>query len=117
MPVVWVFASISQLIGHSISRSIAMVVGGDGVDANPTSNGLPGAGFLQRLIDWTAQIGLWGSLGSILIGAAMFGLAQQSGNYAGASRGKHIVLGGAIGAAITGLAPAIVNLLFNASRG
>ena len=117
MPVVWVFASISQLIGHSISRSIGLVVGRDGVNANPTSNGLPGAGFLQRLIDWTAQIGLWGSLGSILIGAAMFGLAQQSGNYAGASRGKHIVLGGAIGAAITGLAPAIVNLLFNASRG
>ena len=113
MPVVWVFASI----GHSISRSIGLVVGRDGVNANPTSNGLPGAGFLQRLIDWTAQIGLWGSLGSILIGAAMFGLAQQSGNYAGASRGKHIVLGGAIGAAITGLAPAIVNLLFSASRG
>jgi hypothetical protein len=88
-----------------------------GVDANPTSDGLPGAGFLQRLIDWTAQIGLWGSLGSILIGAAMFGLAQQSGNYVGASRGKHIVIGGAIGAAITGLAPAIVNLLFNASKG
>jgi hypothetical protein len=93
--------------------SIAM----DGVNADPTSNGLPGAGFLQRLIDWTAQIGLWGSLGSILVGAAMFGMAQQSGNYVGASRGKHIVMGGAIGAAITGLAPAMVNLLFNASRG
>lgn len=89
----------------------------DGVDANPTSNGLPGAGFVQRLIDWTAQIGLWGSLGTILVGAAMFGVSQQAGNYVGASRGKQVVLGGAIGAAITGLAPAIVNLVFSASRG
>lgn len=87
------------------------------VDANPTSKGLPGASFLQRLIDWTAQIGLWGSLATILIGAAMFGLSQHAGNYVGASRGKHVVLGGAIGAALTGLAPAIVNLLFSASRG
>jgi len=109
-------ASTGHVIGDAVRGAVAMAVGGDGVNANPTSNGLPGAGFLQRLIDWAAQIGLWGSLGSILVGAAMFGLAQQSGNYAGASRGKHIVLGGAIGAAITGLAPTIVNLLFNASR-
>ncbi len=99
-----------------MSMAWIVVMLGD-VDANPTSEGLPGAGFLQRLIDWTAQVGLWGSLGSILIGAAMFGLAQQAGNYVGASRGKHIVIGGAIGAAITGVAPAMVNLLFSASRG
>jgi hypothetical protein len=95
-----------------IARLIA-----DGVNASPSANGLPGAGFLQRLIDWTAQIGLWGSLAAMLIGAAMFGMSQQAGNYLGASRGKHLVLGGAIGAAITGLAPSIVNLVFTASRG
>lgn len=89
----------------------------DGVNASPTANGLPGASFLQRLIDWTAQIGLWGSLAAMLGGAAIFGLSQQSGNYLGAARGKHLVLGGAIGAAITGLAPSIVNLVFSASRG
>jgi len=92
-------------------------VGAQGVDANPTSKGLPGAGFMQRVIDWTAQIGLWGSLATILVGATMFGVSQQAGNYLGASRGKHIVLGGAVGAAITGLAPTIVNLVFSASRG
>jgi hypothetical protein len=98
-----------------VLSSLTLVLGD--VTANPNANGLPGAGFLQRLIDWTAQIGLWGSLAAVLVGGAMFGLAQQAGNYVGASRGKHIVLGGAIGAAITGLAPTIVNLLFNASRG
>jgi hypothetical protein len=88
----------------------------DGVNATPSANGLPGAGFVQRLIDWTAQVGLWGSLVAMLIGAAMFGMSQQAGNYLGASRGKHLVLGGAIGAAVTGLAPTFVNLIFNASH-
>ena len=27
----------------------------DSVNASPSANGLPGAGFVQRLIDWTAQ--------------------------------------------------------------
>jgi len=94
--------------------SLAQVLGQ--VSANPNGNGLPGASFLQRLINWTAEVGLWGSLGAVLIGAAMFGLAQQGGNYVGASRGKHVVLGGVIGAAITGLAPTIVNLVFNAAH-
>ena len=100
-----------------VLAAITYRLGADGVNATPSANGLPGAGFLQRLIDWTAQIGLWGSLGAMLIGAAMLGLSQQAGNYAGASRGKHFVMGGALGAAITGLAPTIVNLVFNASRG
>ena len=101
----------------SVWMSVLAWVSADGVDANPTAKGLPGASFKQRLIDWIAQIGLWGSLGTILVGAAMFGVSQQACNYLGASRGKHIVLGGTIGAAITGLAPAIVNLVFDASRG
>jgi hypothetical protein len=101
---------------HVLATLISWV-SADGVDANPSAKGLPGASFVQRLIDWIAQIGLWGSLGTILIGAAMFGLSQQAGNYVGASRGKHVVLGGAIGAALTGLAPTIVNLVFSASRG
>jgi hypothetical protein len=100
-------------------RILTVIAGliADGVNASPSANGLPGAGFLQRLIDWTAQVGLWGSLAAMLIGAAMFGMSQQAGNYLGASRGKHLVFGGAIGAAITGLAPSIVNLVFTASRG
>ena len=105
-----------MVVGYVVA-TLGSWVGADGVNANPTARGLPGAGFVQRLIDWVAQIGLWGSLGTILVGAAMFGVSQQAGTYLGASRGKHIVLGGAIGAAITGLAPTIVNLVFDASRG
>jgi len=101
---------------HPLAAAVVRLLA-DGVTANPNANGLPGAGFVQRLIDWTAQVGLWGSLTAMLIGAALFGMSQQSGNYLGASRGKHLVVGGAIGAAVTGLAPTIVNLVFNASRG
>ena len=101
---------------YPVAAAVARLLA-DGVNANPNANGLPGAGFVQRLIDWTAQVGLWGSLAAMLIGAALFGMSQQAGNYLGASRGKHLVLGGAVGAAITGLAPNIVNLVFNASRG
>jgi hypothetical protein len=101
---------------HPLAAAVARLLA-DGVTANPNANGLPGAGFVQRLIDWTAQVGLWGSLTAMLIGAALFGMSQQTGNYLGASRGKHLVVGGAIGAAVTGLAPTIVNLVFNASRG
>jgi hypothetical protein len=100
---------------QTLASAVARVVA-DGVNASPSANGLPGAGFVQRLIDWTAQVGLWGSLAAMLVGAAVFGMSQQAGNYLGASRGKHLVLGGALGAAITGLAPTFVNLIFNASR-
>ena len=99
-----------------IATAVHALVHADGVDANPSAKGLPGADFVQQLIDWIAQIGLWGSLATILVGAAMFGVSQHAGNYMGASRGKHVVLGGAVGAAFTGLAPTIVNLVFRASR-
>ena len=58
------------------------------VHATPSSDGLPGAVLLQRMLDWLDQVALWGSLASVLVGAAIYGLAQQSGNYAGGYRGK-----------------------------
>jgi len=88
----------------------------DPVHTNPTSSGLPGGGFLQRLIDWGAQLALWGSLGAILIGAAMAGLGNQSGNYQWSSKGKWVALGGCVGAALVGLAPQLVNLFHEAGR-
>ena len=62
------------------------------VGADPTSDGLPGAQLLQQMINWLDQIALWGSLASILLGAAIYGLSQQSGNYAGGYRGKQLAL-------------------------
>ena len=87
------------------------------VNSTPSSSGLPGAQLLQQMINWLAQIALWGSLASILLGAAIYGLAQQSGNYAGGYRGKQLALAGALGACLTGVAPSAINLFFRAAGG
>jgi hypothetical protein len=87
------------------------------VHSAPSSDGLPGAQLLQQMVDWLAQIALWGSLGSILLGAAIYGLSQQSGNYAGGYRGKQLALAGAIGACLAGVAPTAINMLFRAAGG
>ncbi len=85
------------------------------VTLNPNSTGMPGATFAQTLIDWTGQIALWGSLLSILIGAAIYGLSQHVGNTYGASKGRLLALAGTVGAGLTGLAPTLVNLLHSAA--
>ena len=87
------------------------------VDVSPTSSGMPGADLLQQLLDWLSQVALWGSLARILIGAAVYGLAQQSGNPSGGYRGRQLALAGVIGACLAGVAPTAINLLFEAAGG
>lgn len=76
---------------------------------------MPGATLAQQLIDWLGQAALWGSLASILIGAAIYGIAQHAGNYDGSFKGRQLALAGAIGACLTGIAPSAINLLFRAA--
>ncbi len=78
---------------------------------------MPGADLVQQLVNWLGQIALWGSLASILLGAAIYGLSQQSGNYAGGFRGKQLALAGVIGACLAGVAPTAINLFFKAAGG
>lgn len=87
------------------------------VDATPTTAGMPGAELLQQMLDWLSQIALWGSLASILLGAALFGISQQSGNYAGGFRGKQLALAGVVGACLAGIAPTAINMFFTAAGG
>jgi hypothetical protein len=86
------------------------------VVVNPNSDGMPGADLIQKLLNWAQMIALWGSLGALLIGAAMYGLAREGGSYGGASRGKTLALGGVVGAILAGVAPTAVNMLFQAAR-
>ena len=86
------------------------------VDVNPTSEGMPGANLVKQLLSWLAQLALWGSLASILAGATVYGLAQNAANYNGAYRGKQLAVAGAIGAALAGLAPTAISMLFRAAR-
>lgn len=76
---------------------------------------MPGAAMMQQLLNWLSQVALWGSLASILAGAAVYGLSQNTGNYNGAFRGKQLAAAGAVGAILAGLAPTAVNLLFRAA--
>lgn len=83
----------------------------DGVSLNPSGD-MPGGELVQEIINWLGQLALWGSLASILCGAAVYGLSQQAGNFAGATKGKHLALAGVIGSALTGLAPFAINTIF-----
>ena len=85
------------------------------VSVSPTTAGMPGADIAQQLIDWLGQAALWGSLASILLGAAVYGLAEHSGNYNGSAKGRKLALGGVVGACLTGVAPSIVNMLYRAA--
>jgi len=67
------------------------------VNVTPSSSGLPGAQLIQEMIDWLGQIALWGRWRASCWGPAIYGLAQQSGNYAGGYRGKQLALGGVVG--------------------
>ncbi len=87
------------------------------VSADPSADGLPGADFIQRLLDWAGMVGLFLGLGSLLVGGGLWAVAQHSGNQYGASTGRKAVLGGALAAILVGLGPAIVNGLYQAARG
>lgn len=95
-------------------RTIAVVLGDVSVD--PTTAGMPGGELIQQILNWLAQLALWGSLASILAGAAIYGIATHAGNLAGGYRGKQLAFAGAIGACLAGLAPTIINMLFQAAR-
>lgn len=87
------------------------------VSATPSADGLPGAPLLQQMLDWLLQVALWGSLASILLGAAIFGIAQHAGNYSAGFKGKQLALSGAVGACLSGVAVTAVNMLFKAAGG
>lgn len=92
------------------------VPGGVEITVNPSAEGMPGAELIQQLLGWAQMVALWGSLGALFAGAAMYGLAREGGSYGGASRGKTLALGGVVGAILAGLAPTAVTMLFQAAR-
>lgn len=112
-----VVLTLAGLLGGGVEPAGASpaVVAQAPVQVSPDPTGMPGAAFVQQALGWLSQLALWGSLASILIGAAVYGLAQNSGNYNGAFRGKQLAGAGAVGACLAGLAPTAVNLLFGAA--
>ena len=83
-------------------------------DVSPSADGLPGAALFRQILAW----GFWLALGvcglAILYGAATW--RGMNGNSGRGVEGKMYVAAGAIGAMVIGLAPTIVNVLFDAGR-
>lgn len=83
-------------------------------DVSPSSEGLPGAALFSQILSW----GFWLALGvcglAILYGAATW--RGMNGNSGRGVEGKMYVAAGAIGAMVIGLAPTIVNVLFDAGQ-
>ncbi len=82
---------------------------------SPSSAGMPGAGFVRQLLSWGQWLGLAACGLAIIYGAATwagFGTASAGR----AATGKTYVIAGGAGAAVLGLLPFIVSMLFAAGR-
>ena len=62
------------------------------LNVSPTSAGMPGAELIAKLLSWLSQLALWGSLASILVGAAIYGLCKEGGHGYNATRGRSSML-------------------------
>ena len=82
------------------------------VTVTPTNSGMPGGALLQNVLNWIGYLALAGSLASLLIGSAVWGISQHAGNGYQAGRGRNFAAAGAIGALLAGLATTIVNTLY-----
>jgi len=87
----------------------------DPVVVSPTSAGMPLTQTISKLLGWLAQCALWASVASILVGAAVWGLSKWAGNYGASHKGMMLVIGGCVGAVLTGVAPTLVNMFYEAS--
>jgi hypothetical protein len=83
---------------------------------NPNSQGLPGSGTLQDLVNGIGFWGLLAALAGLIIGAATWALGAHTNNYQNASTGRRAVLVSAAAALVIGAAPTLLNFLFDAGR-
>lgn len=85
------------------------------VTLDPTAEGAPGRQTIQDLLDWLGQYALWACVAAIIVGGGMFAWGRRQGGHGMALTGTTLVAGGAVGTILVGLAPEIVNTLFEHS--
>lgn len=81
------------------------------VSVNPNGN-LPGTAQLTSLVGGLMTWVLLACVVAVLAGAATWGFGSRSGHLGASQQGRMMVLGGALGAMITGAATALVNFGF-----
>ncbi len=112
-PRVMVLGSLLTVLCWGIGSPAVVASPIDGT--SPSSAGMPGAGFVRQLMGWGQWLGLAACGLAIIYGAATwagFGTASAGR----AATGKTYVLAGGAGAAVLGLLPFIVSMLFDAGR-
>lgn len=96
-----------------VSVSSRVRIGGlrRAVSVNPNGN-LPGTAQLTSLVGGLMTWVLLACVVAVLAGAATWGFGSRSGHLGASQQGRMMVLGGALGAMITGAATALVNFGF-----
>jgi hypothetical protein len=84
------------------------------IDPVTPSKDFPGADLMANLLQWGMYLSLTLSVGSIIYGAGSWTWSKW-GNSGYAVSGKNWVIGGVVGALLSGLAVTIVNRLFTAA--
>lgn len=87
------------------------------ITVTPSAEGLPGGEFVGTMLGWLAQVTLWGSVASMLLGGAIWGASQWYGGGQQVATGRRLAGGGFIGAALAALAAPIVNAVFTGAGG
>jgi hypothetical protein len=95
-------ARVSALTGRTWRPAVA-------VDPN---NKLPGTAQLTSLIGGLMTWVLLACVLTVLAGAAAWGFGARGGHLGATQQGRLMVLGGAVGAMVTGAATALVNFAF-----
>jgi hypothetical protein len=100
-----------------LSAGVAAAQDDDPFDsAAPSSAGMPGKDLVVMVLSWGMWLGLAACGLAILYGAATWaGFGSSSAGRA--VHGKTYVFAGLIGAAVIGLAPTAVSMLFDAGSG
>lgn len=106
--------ALSALV-TTVVLTVAAPALADPVTVTPSGAGMGTLGTkIQNLLNMTGQVALWASLGSVLVGAAVWGLSKHFGNYGGAHKGMQLVIGGGVGGLLVAGAATIVNSAFGA---
>ena len=109
------FRNVSALAMVAVVQLIPTAAWADDVKVTPSTKGMPAGQTIQTMLSWIAQAALFASLGSILVGAAVWGLSKLMGSYSGGHKGLTLTIGGCVGAMIVGIAPQLINMFFKAS--
>jgi hypothetical protein len=82
------------------------------VSLHPSTSALPGGAALQQIIDGIGAWALVGSLGALLLGAALWAIGSHTQNMHQSAQGRRAVLTSLGAAILIGAAPSLINFFF-----